>query len=186
MDNSENKPIEAPLDLSKEENKKGLALKKWSTFFFVLSCIATFLIGASLALPFFLVVLGIVSIICWLVVIVFFTIITIGLIWTSDTTKRINGSWMSFNEMLFNSGTAASEFAIKAFPIMSIVGASIILFTWLFIIFGFITNKKRQKFYKAMLIVLGIITLIYIVITVISAIIISKQVPAQSASNSAN
>ena len=165
-----------PQDSSLEEKKKGQALKKWTVFFFVLSCIATFIVGASLALPFFLTVFGIISIIVWLVVLVVFTVFTLGLIWLSDDTKKINGSWMSFNDTLFNSGNAASDFVIKAFPIISIAGCFIVLMTWVFIIFGLVLNKKKTKFYKAMLIVLSVITFIFIAITIISGIIISKQI----------
>lgn len=166
-----------PQDSSLEEKKKGQALKKWTVFFFVLSCIATFIVGASLALPFFLTVFGIISTIVWLVVLVVFTIFTLGLIWLSDDTKKINGSWMSFNDTLFNSGNVASDFVIKAFPIISIAGCFIVLMTWVFIIFGLVLNKNKTKFYKAMLIVLSVITSIFLAITIISGIIISKHIP---------
>lgn len=180
MESKDNTSIDAPLDLSKEEMKKGHALKKWSVFFFVLSCIATFLMVTTLALPFFLTVFGIISAIVWFIALIFFTVFTLGLIWLNDTTKKINGSWMSFNNMLFNSGDATSEFVIRTFPIIAIIGVSIIAITWVFMIFGFITDKKRHKFYKAMFIVLGIITFVYIVIAVISTVVISKQAPAQA------
>ena len=158
----------------KEEPKEGLALKKWGLFFFVLSCISAALVAASLALPFFIAIFGIVSVIAWLAVVAVISIFTIGLVWTIDEVKTMNSNWMAFNNWLFNSTEAVANSAAKAIPILSIVGGAILLITWLFMVLGITTDKNRKKHYLGLIIALGIITLVFIAIAIITIIIHSN------------
>lgn len=158
----------------KEEPKEGLALKKWGLFFFVLSCISVALVAASLALPFFIAIFGIVSVIAWLAVVAVISIFTIGLVWTIDEVKTMNSNWMAFNNWLFNSTEAVANTAAKAIPILSIVGGVILLVTWLFVILGIATDKNRKKYYRGLIIALGVLTLAFIAIAIISIIINSN------------
>lgn len=154
----------------KEEPKEGKALKGWATFFFVLTCVATGLIAASLALPFFLIIVGVISVIIWLVLVAVGTIFTIGMIWLSDDIKAFNSGWMSLNDKLFNSGSSIADTVEKAIPAMLVIGGTILVITWILMMTGIITDKNRKKFYTVMIITLGILSLLYIVITIFSVI----------------
>ena len=158
----------------KEEPKEGKTFKGWALFFFIISCVMTGIIAASIALPFFITLFGIVSVICWLVVIVIVTIFTIGMIWLVDGVKEFNAGWMAFNNQLFDSSNAIAEVAAKAIPLLSIIGGSIVAITWLFMIIGISTDKNRKKFYLAMIITLGVLTLVYITIAVITIVVHSN------------
>lgn len=167
VDNNQIKPLKP----HKEEPKKGRALKKWATFFFVLSCISFGLIIATLALPIFLAIVGIVSVIAWLVLLIISTIFTIGLIWTSESVRNLNQGWMELNDKLFNSSDLVYEFVVKVIPTMTIVGAIIIAITWVFLFFGIATDNNRKKFYRGMIIALGVISFLYLVATILSIFI---------------
>ena len=168
----------------KEEPKEGLALKKWGLFFFVLSCIATLLIVASLALPFLIGLFGVVSVIAWLAIIAIVTIFTIGMIWTVEEAKTINTNWMAFNNWLFSSTETVANTAAKAIPAISIIGGAILAITWLFMIIGLLTDKNRKKYYKGIVIALGIITFIYIAIAVVTIILHSEAMISTTSSSS--
>ena len=155
----------------KEEPKEGKAFKGWALFFFILSCIVTGIIAASIALPFFIVLFGIVSVICWLALIAIATIFTIGMIWLNDGVKEFNAGWMAFNNQLFDSSTTIAETVAKAIPIVSIIGGTIVIITWLFMVIGMTTDKNRKKFYLAMIITLGVLTLVYIGIAIATILI---------------
>ena len=157
-----------------EELKKGKGLKGWSLFFFIMTCIATGLIAASIALPFFIIIFGILSVIVWLVLIVVVTIFTLGLVWTIDDVKVINQGWMSFNDKLFNSSEAIANIAIRAIPTIAIIGASFVFITWILMIIGISTDKNRKRYYTGMLIALGVITLLYAIIAIISLVVNSN------------
>ena len=168
----------------KEEPKEGLALKKWGLFFFVLSCIATLLIVASLALPFLIGLFGVASVIAWLAVVAIITIFTIGMIWTVEEAKTINTNWMAFNNWLFSSTETVANTAAKAIPILTIVGGAILAITWLFMIIGFFTDKNRKKYYLGIVIALGVITFVYIAIAVVTIILHSEAIISTTSSSS--
>ena len=169
----------------KEEPKEGKALKGWALFFFIISCIMTGIVAASIALPFFITLFGIVSVICWLAVVAIVTIFTIGMIWLVDGVKEFNAGWMAFNTKLFESSSVIAETAAKAIPVLSIIGGSIVAITWLFMIIGMATDKNRKKFYLAMIITLGVLTLIYITIAIIT-IVMHQNVPELLGSSSSS
>ena len=100
----------------KEEPKEGKAFKGWALFFFIISCIMTGIVAASIALPFFITLFGIVSVICWLAVVAIVTIFTLGMIWLVDGVKEFNAGWMAFNTQLFESSSVIAETAAKAIP----------------------------------------------------------------------
>lgn len=168
----------------KEEPKEGLAFKKWGLFFFVLACISVALVAASLALPFFIAIFGIVSVIAWLAVVAIISIFTIGLVWTIDEVKTINSNWMSFNNWLFSSTEAVANTAAKAIPVLSIVGGALLLITWLFMIIGLLTDKNRKKYYLSIVIALGVITFVYIAIAVVTIILHSEAMISSGSSSS--
>ena len=153
-----------------EELKKGKGLKGWSLFFFILSCIATGLIGASIALPFFIIVFGLLSALLWFCFIFIGSVITLGMMWIPDSTKEFNRSWIAFNDKLFNSSQSIIDAVTGAIPVMAVVGAVIMTITWIFMIIGISTDKNRKKYYTAMLIVLGVLSLVYIIIAIISIV----------------
>ena len=158
----------------KEEPKEGRALKGWALAFFVVSCVMTGIVAASIALPFFIVLFGIVSVICWLAIVAIVTIFTIGMIWLNEDVKAINSGWMAFNTQLFESSQAIADVAAKAIPILSIIGGTIVAITWLFMVIGMATDKNRKRFYLAMIITLGVLTLVYIAIAVITIVMHSN------------
>lgn len=153
-----------------EELKKGKALKGWSLVFFIFSCIATALIAMSIVLPFFIIIFGLISGLVWFLFIVLGTVFTIGLMWTVDAVKEFNQGWMAFNDKLFNSSETILNSLIGAIPVMAVVGAVIMLITWILMIIGISTDKNRKKYYTAMLIVLGVLSLLYIIIAIISIV----------------
>ena len=157
-------------DATPEELKKGKGLKGWSLFFFILSCIATGLIAASIALPFFIIIFGLFSALMWILFIVVGTIFTLGMIWMVDGIKEMNQQWMSFNDKIFNSGNVVADVVSAAIPTMAVIGGVIVGITWIFMIIGISTDKNRRKYYTAMLIVLGVLSLVYIIIAIISVI----------------
>ena len=158
----------------KEEPIEGRALKGWALAFFIVSCVMTGIVAASIALPFFIVLFGIVSVICWLAIVAIVTIFTIGMIWLNEDVKAINSGWMAFNTQLFESSQAIADVAAKAIPILSIIGGTIVAITWLFMVIGMTTDKNRKKFYLAMIITLGVLTLVYIAIAVITIVMHSN------------
>ena len=168
----------------KEEPKEGKALKGWALFFFILSCIMTGIIAASIALPFFMMVFGIISALCWVIFVVIGTVFTLGMMWLIDGMGDFNAGWMAFNEKLFDSSNTIVEMAAKAIPLLSIIGGSIVLITWLFMVIGISTDKNRKKFYTAMLIVLGVLSLAYIAIAVITILIHAQAIPTATSSSS--
>ena len=168
----------------KEEPKEGKALKGWALAFFVVSCVMTGIVAASIALPFFIVLFGIVSVICWLAIVAIVTIFTIGMIWLNEDVKAINSGWMAFNTQLFESSQAIADVAAKAIPILSIIGGTIVSITWLFMVIGMATDKNRKKFYLAMIITLGVLTLVYITIAIITIIMHSNTPEAIGSSSS--
>lgn len=171
MENIDNKDINKPEPIKKKDRhqetpnnpKKGRALHKWSLFFFVLTCIGTALAGAMLILPFFLVIAGAISVLAWLIVIVFMSIFTLFLIWTSEEAKEFIHNWRLFNESLIDSSKNVQDFANKLIPTMLITGGAFILITWLFLIIGISTDVVRKKKYLGKIIALIVITLIYVV-----------------------
>ena len=150
---------------------KGRALYKWSNFFFVLTCIGTALAGITLALPVFITILSVLSVLVWLLFIVFVSIFTLFTIWANEDAKTFVHEWQLFNEKLFDSSKNADEFAKSVIPIFLIVGAVIILITWLFTIIGRCTDTERKKKYLGKIIALSIITLLYIVFLIINFIV---------------
>ena len=183
MDNEENKNnIPQPLakkKMSRKERRhtdfphdpvKGRALHKWSTFFFVLTIIGTVLAGITLVLPIFLVIVGLISALAWVVVIAFVSIFTLFMIWTSEDAKSFFNGWRVFNEKLLDSSNNAQGFAQSVIPAMLISGGAIILITWLFLIIGRCTDAERKKKYVGKIIALSIITVIYIVFLIFNLI----------------
>ena len=152
----------------KEENKKqGKALKKWSTTMFVFSCIATALVVISLILPFFLILVGSISVIIWIIFLIFGSIITIGMMWLSDEVKELNSNWMAFNDKVFNSSNEIADKVLEAFPIMVIVGSVIFILAWLSMILGLVKDKDRKKRYTGLSIALGVLTVAFIAIAIV-------------------
>ena len=158
----------------KQEPKEGKAFKGWALFFFIVSCVMTGIIAASIALPFFIVIFGVISAICWILFVFVGTVFTLGMMWLIDGMKEFNEGWMAFNNKLFDSSNAIAEVATRAIPILSIIGGTIVAITWLFMVIGMATDKNRKKFYLAMIIVLGVLTLVYIAIAVITIVIHSN------------
>ena len=168
----------------KEEPKEGLALKKWGLFFFVLSCIATLLIVASLVLPFLIGLFGVVSVIAWLAIVAIITLFTVGMIWTVEEARTINTNWMAFNNWLFSSTETVANTAAKAIPAISIIGGAILVIAWLFMIIGLLTDKNRKKYYKGIVIALGVITFVYIAIAVVTIVLHSEAMISTTSSSS--
>lgn len=164
-------------DATPEELKKGKGLKGWSLFLFILSCIATGLIAASIALPFFIVIFGLFSALMWLLFIVVGTIFTLGMIWMIDDTKKMNTEWMAFNDKLFNSSETITNTVISAIPVMALIGGLIVGLTWLLMIIGIVTDRNRRKYYTVMMIILGVLTLLYIIIAVVTILANTNNTP---------
>ena len=160
------------VDETKGQHK---ALKSWSTATFVLSCIATGLVVVSLILPFFLMLIGVISVLLWIVVIIFGTIITLGMIWLVDETKSFNSKWMAFNEKIFASSNEIADKVLQAFPIMVVIGGIILLACWSLLITGLTVDKSRKKRYMGLSIALGVLTGLFIVISVLTLVNINKQ-----------
>ena len=149
----------------------GKVLNVFSKLFFVLTIIGTILTGVMVFLPIFLAILGVVSTIAWLALIIFVSIFTIGLIWTSEDFKSFNTGWMSFNSTLFSSSNTITEFALKVIPSVLVSGGVIIALCWLFTILGRCLDKFRKRKYKGRIIGLSIITVIYIAFLTLNIII---------------
>ena len=180
MDNDSSVNTPKPLEnkkMSRKERRhtdfpnnpvKGRAFYKWSNFFFVLTCIATILAGITLVLPIFLTIVGVISVLAWLVVIVFMSIFTLFMIWTSEDAKTFIHEWRLFNEKLFDSSKSVQEFSNSVIPVVLISGGVIILVAWLFVIVGRVTDSERKKKYTGKIIALSVITLLYIVFLIIN------------------
>lgn len=172
----ENKPSNLPVQQVEDEEEYedkagGRALNAFSKLFFVLTIIGTVLAAVMVFLPIFLAIVGVVSTIFWIVAIIFLSVFTIGLIWTSEDFKSFNTGWMDFNSRMFNSTNTLAEFALKAIPFVLISGGIIIAFSWVFTILGAVFDKFRKNKYKGRIIGLAIITVIYIVFLVLNIII---------------
>ena len=154
-----------------EDTLGGKTLNAFSKLFFVLTIIGTVLTGVMVFLPIFLAIVGIFSTLLWLIGVVFVTVFTLGIIWTSNDFKSFNEGWMSFNTSMFNSSNSLTEFALGVIPFILISGAVIISLSWLFTILGRVFDKIRIKRYKGRIIGLSIITVIYIVFLVLNIII---------------
>lgn len=180
MDNENNINIPKPLEKKKVSRKerrhtdfpndpvKGRVFYKWSSFFFVLTCIGVTLTGITLVLPVFLTIVGIISVFAWLIVIVVISLFTLFMIWNSEDAKAFIHGWREFNDGLFDSTKNVQEFSSNVIPIILISGGIVILITWLFIIIGRITDSERKKKYTGKIIALSIITLLYIVFLIIN------------------
>ena len=168
----------------KEEPKEGKALKSWALFFFILSCIMTGIIAASLALPFFVIFFGILSALCWIIFILIGTVFTLGMMWLIDGIAEFNEGWMALNNKIFDSSNTLADMAAKAIPILSIVGGSIVAITWLFMVIGFVTDNNRKRFYTAMIIVLSVLSFIYVAIAVITILLHSEGIMGATSSSS--
>ena len=163
-------PGKLPDESDNNEVKEGKALKGWSLFFFILTCVITTVVAASIALPFFIIIFGLIAGLLWFLFVAVGTIFTIGLMWTIDGIRSINDGWLSLLEQVFNSSNTVVEVVSKAIPIIVIIGAVIILITWVFMIVGRATDKNRKKYYTAMLIVLSFLSVLYIIIAIITIV----------------
>lgn len=164
----------------KPKNQEGKALKGWSIFFFVLTCISTFFVVATTALPFFIIIFGLLMGLIWFIFVVGGSVFTIGLMWTIDGIKSFNAGWIELLGNIFESPKVVAESLSKAIPIIIVFGGVIILITWIFMIVGITTNKNRKKYYTVMMIILGVISLLYIVVTILSIIAnANNQVPIE-------
>ena len=164
----------------KPKNNEGKTLKGWSVFFFVLTCISTFLVITTTALPFFIIIFGLLMGLIWFIFAVGGSVFTIGLMWTVDGVRSFNAGWMAFLGSIFESPKVVAESVDKAIPIIMILGGVIIIITWIFMIVGIATDKNRKKYYTAMMIILGVISLLYIAVTILSIIVnANNQVPTE-------
>ena len=163
-------PGKLPDDSDNNDVKEGKALKGWSLFFFILTCIVTTIVAASIALPFFIIIFGLIAGLLWFLFVAVGTIFTVGLMWTIDGVKSINDGWLAFLNQVFNSSNTVVEAVSKAIPIIAIMGGVIILITWIFIIVGRATDQNRKKYYTAMLIVLSFLSVLYIIIAIITIV----------------
>ena len=163
-------PGKLPDDSDNNDAKEGKALKGWSLFFFILTCIVTTIVAASIALPFFIIIFGLIAGLLWFLFVAVGTIFTVGLMWTIDGVKSINDGWLAFLNQVFNSSNTVVEAVSKAIPIIAIMGGVIILITWIFMIVGRATDQNRKKYYTAMLIVLGFLSILYIIIAIITIV----------------
>lgn len=163
-------PGKLPDDSDNNNAKEGKALKGWSLFFFILACVVTTIVAASIALPFFIIIFGLIAGLLWFLFVAVGTIFTVGLMWTIDGVKSINDGWLAFLNQVFNSSNTVVEAVAKAIPIIAIMGGVIILITWVFMIVGRATDQNRKKYYTAMLIVLGFLSILYIIIAIITIV----------------
>lgn len=161
---------------------KGRAFHGWAKFFFVLTCIGVIFAGAMIALPIFMVLFGAISVIVWLAVVAFASLITVFMIWTSEDAKSFFGGWADFNSKLLTSSQKVLDFAQKAIPYVLISGGIIIFITWVFQIVGISTDKVRKKKYVGKIIALSIFTVCYIVF--LAVILINNSSVAQTTSSS--
>ena len=166
-----------PVQNVEEVQDKGgwKALNGFSKLFFVLTIIGTAFAGVMVFLPIFLGLLGVFSVLIWLVFIIFVSIFTIGLIWTSDDFKSFNDGWMSLNDKLFHSSSAIADFTTMIIPSILISGGIIIGLSWLFTILGAVFDKIRHKKYKGRIIALSIITVIFIAFLILNIVIHNQE-----------
>ena len=162
-------------DPKPDNPKEGRVLKGWSSFFFVMSVIFTALVASTFALPFIIVVFGLFSALFWICWIVIVTVFTLGMVWLSDDTKKFNQGWMDFNNRIFDVGNSASEFGMSVVTTLVITGVVFFLITWLLMIIGLNKDQVRKRHYKGMVIALGIITFLFIALSVISLIVVYNQ-----------
>lgn len=163
-------PGKLPDDSDNNDVKEGKTLKGWSLFFFILACIVTTIVAASIALPFFIIVFGLIAGLLWFLFVAVGTIFTVGLMWTIDGVKSINDGWLAFLNQVFNSSNTVVEAVSKAIPVIAIIGGVIILITWVFMIVGRATDQNRKKYYTAMLIILSFLSVLYIIIAIITIV----------------
>ena len=151
--------------------KEGRVLKRFSNFFFVMSCISLFFVIATFILPFLIVLVGMVSVLAWLVFIIVGTLCTLGMMWLIDDVKHFNQWWIDANNSLFNVGNNIQEWGLKIIPPVAIVGSIFIVIAWILIIIGFNVDQARHRHYKGKIIALSIITSIFVIGAIISLII---------------
>ena len=149
---------------------QGRKLYNASKTFFILSCVITAIVGATFALPFIAVIVGIISVMLWFVFVAFGTIFTIGLMWTVQEIKNMNGSWMDFNTSVFNSGSVIADAMVTATPIIAGVGLMIVIVAWILLGVGYKKDEFRRKNYKTYLIVLIFVTLLFVVLSIVALI----------------
>ena len=175
VEEAENKPTTLAVTSVEEEEVEdtlgGKALNAFSKLFFVLTIIGTVLAAIMVFLPIFLVIIGIISTIIWILGIIVLTVFTLGLIWTSKDFKSFNEGWMAFNTSMFNSSNSLNEFAMSVVPFVLVSGGIIIALSWLFTILGRVFDKIRINKYKGRIVGLTIITVLYIIFLVLNIII---------------
>lgn len=164
------KPEKLP-DNSPQVTKEGKVLKGWSLTFFILTCIVTSILAASIVLPFFVIIFGLLSALIWFLFLVVGTIFTIGLMWTVDGVKAFNQGWMSLNDKIFNSSSTIANTVAGYIPVIAVIGSIIVLSTWIMMIVGITTDKSRRKYYTVMMIILGVLSILYIVIAIVTILI---------------
>lgn len=170
MEEVELVPTEEVQEEKKEEIKEGKAAKKWSMFFFVMSALGLMVVAGSIALPIVIMLFGVISALCWVLFVLFISVFTLGMIWLNEGVKTFNRAWMDFNDMLFHAGDTIYQKALVTVPYL-VIGASVFFIgAWIFMIAGIIKDKNRKKYYTGMLIALGIITLLFIISTIVTLI----------------
>lgn len=135
---------------------------------FVLSCVATAIIGATFILPLIAIIFGMVSVILWFVFVAFGTLITIGLMWTKQEVKNFNQGWMDFNANAFSSGSNIANALITAIPIIAGVGLALFIAAWILIGVGFKKDEFRHKKYKTYLIVFIFVSILFVVLSIVA------------------
>lgn len=146
-------------------------IKNWSTFTFVLGCIAFGIVLLSYFSPFLIVFVGIVSAILWFCFIFIGSVFTIGLMWLSEDIRVFNQEWINFNERVFNSGSQVAEFIHPLIPYLTYSSIAIFVIAWVFIIIGFANDKRRKKFYLIRTIFFGVMTVIFIILAILSLMV---------------
>lgn len=178
------KPLEVSERQYKKDHKKdkkandpveGRAIKKWSTFFFVMSVISTVLVVSSFALPVIIVLFGLMSALIWICWLAIGTIFTLGMMWMSDDVKKFNQGWMDFNNRIFDAGNAASEFGTNIVTGVVVAGAAFFVITWIFMVVGINTDEVRKRHYKGMIIALSIITFFFVLLALFAIIFVYSQ-----------
>ena len=155
--------------------KEGRVLKRFSNFFFVLSCISLFFIVATFILPFLIALVGVFSALLWVCFILIGTVCTLGMMWLSDGVKDFNQWWMDANNSMFDAGNNVQAWGSKIIPPVAIVGTILIVITWIFIIVGFNVDQARHRHYKGKLIALSIISGLFVIGAIITLIITYGQ-----------
>lgn len=160
--------------MPENDNKKGSKTKRWSLFFFIMSCIALLTVISTFVLPLIIVVFGLLSVIVWFIFLAGGTIFTLGMMWTIDGVKDFNSDWMAFNNQIFEAGNTIADQVLKAIPIVVIVSSVFFSITWLFMILGINKDKDRKKYYKGMIIALSVLTVIFIAFSIVTLIMHSN------------